>query len=82
MKSAHQGSDLKSQVINRITSSSDEAWTPGDFVDLGNRSTIDKTLQRLVNAGELRRIDRGLYDLPRKNSLTGQLTALTLRKGG
>ncbi|PLC48589.1 hypothetical protein CR159_17345 [Pollutimonas subterranea] len=75
MKSAPQGSDLKSQVINRITSSSDEVWTPGDFVDLGNRSTIDKTLQRLVNAGELRRIDRGLYDLPRKNALTGQLTA-------
>lgn len=42
MKSAPQGSNLKSQIINRITSSSDEVWTTGDFVGLGNRSTIDK----------------------------------------
>lgn len=75
MNSASPGSDLKSQVINRIKSNSAEVWTPADFVDLGNRSAIDKTLQRLANAGELRRIDRGLYDLPRKNALTGQLTA-------
>ena len=75
MNSASPGSDLKSQVINRIKSNSAEVWTPADFVDLGNRSAIDKTLQRLANAGELRRIDRGLYDLPRKNTLTGQITA-------
>lgn len=74
MKSTSHGPDLKSQVLNRITSNSDEVWTPGDFVDLGNRSAIDKTLQRLVNVGKLRRIDRGLYDLPRNNALTGQLT--------
>lgn len=74
MKSISHGPDLKSQVLKRITSNSDEVWTPGDFVDLGNRSSIDKTLQRLVNVGKLRRIDRGLYDLPRKNALTGQLT--------
>lgn len=75
MNSASPGSDLKSQVIHRIKSNSTEVWTPGDFVNLGNRSAIDKTLQRLANAGELRRIDRGLYDLPRKNALTGQITA-------
>ncbi len=74
MKNTPQISDLKSQIINRITSNSGEVWTPGDFVDLGNRSAIDKTLQRLVNGGELRRIERGLYDLPRKNVLTNQLT--------
>lgn len=31
---------------------------------------MDKALQRLVNAGQLRRIDRGLYDQPKVNSLT------------
>ena len=41
---------------------------------IGGRAAIDKTLQRLAAAGELRRIDRGLYDRPRKNSLTGQPT--------
>ncbi|MHC2317903.1 hypothetical protein ACVIHC_004949 [Bradyrhizobium diazoefficiens] len=46
--------------------------TPGDFADLGSRAAVDKTLQRLVAAGELRRIDRGLYDRPRKSNLTGK----------
>lgn len=47
-------------------------WTPGDFLDLARRDAVDKTLQRLVKGGDLRRIDRGLYDKPRFNSLTRQ----------
>jgi hypothetical protein len=35
---------------------------------------VDKTLQRLVPSGEIRRIDRGLYDRPRRNGLTGRTT--------
>lgn len=50
----------------------DRVWTPVDFVDLGSRVNVDKVLQRLVAAGALRRIDRGLYDTPRPNRLTGQ----------
>jgi hypothetical protein len=46
--------------------------TPVDFLDLGSRAAVDKVLQRLVAAGQLRRIDRGLYDTPRLNSLTKQ----------
>ncbi|MDQ2763537.1 MAG: DUF6088 family protein, partial [Pseudomonadota bacterium] len=42
------------------------------FLDLGSREAVDKTLQRLVKAGALRRIDRGLYDRPVFNSLTQQ----------
>ncbi|MGD0635945.1 MAG: DUF6088 family protein [Beijerinckiaceae bacterium] len=47
-------------------------WTPADFLDLGSRDAVDKTLQRLVAANELRRIDRGLYDRPALNKLTRQ----------
>lgn len=50
----------------------DRVWTPVDFLDLGSRASVDKVLQRLVAAGALRRIDRGLYDTPRANRLTGQ----------
>lgn len=49
-------------------------WTPPDFAQLGSRDVIDKTLQRLVASGTLRRIDRGLYDLPTVNRLTQQAT--------
>ena len=69
-----QDTDLRSRLLSRIASSPDEVWTPGDFVDLGNRAAVDKTLQRLATLGELRRIDRGLYDQPRKNKLTGRPT--------
>ena len=63
--------DLKSTVADRISRApTAHVWTPVDFLDLGNRDAIDKTLQRLVQAGQLRRIDRGLYDVPRINSLT------------
>ena len=66
--------DIQSRVLGRIQSKPDEVWTPGDFADLGGRAAVDKSLQRLAAAGELRRIDRGLYDKPRTNSLTGRAT--------
>ncbi len=69
-----QRTDLRSRLLGRVVSNPDEVWTPGDFADLGGRAAVDKTLQRLVTGGELRRIDRGLYDRPRKNELTGRPT--------
>ena len=51
-----------------------EVWVPTDFAQLGSRDAIDKTLQRMVHAGELRRIDRGLYDRPSLNNLTKRPT--------
>jgi hypothetical protein len=68
---ATRDADLRSRLLDRIASGPDEVWTPGDFADLGGRAAVDKTLQRLAVAGELRRIDRGLYDRPRRNALTG-----------
>jgi hypothetical protein len=47
---------------------------PATLPDLASRAVIDKTLQRLNAAGELRRIDRGLYDRPTTNNLTGRPT--------
>ena len=67
-----QDTSLRSRLLTRIAAGRDEVWVPGDFADLGNRPAIDKTLQRLVAAGELRRIDRGLYDQPHTNELTGR----------
>ena len=69
-----QDTGLRSRLLARIAANPDEVWVPGDFADLGNRSAIDKSLQRLVATGDLRRIDRGLYDRPRMNDLTGRLT--------
>ena len=69
-----QDTGLRSRLLARVAGNPDEVWVPGDFADLGKRSAIDKTLQRLVAAGDLRRIDRGLYDRPRINNVTGRPT--------
>lgn len=50
-------------------------WTPEDFADLGPRTAVDQALHRLVASGKLRRIARGLYDVPGANRLTGKPTS-------
>ena len=68
-------SDLKSIIAAQInTAGPGHVWVPTDFAQLGNRDAIDKTLQRMVQAGDLRRIDRGLYDKPTLNRLTKRNT--------
>ena len=69
-----------SDLSDRITKLIDAAgpghvWVPADFAPLGNRDVIDKTLQRMVTQGGLRRIDRGLYDRPAMNQLTKRTAA-------
>lgn len=64
---------LKSLILDRTgRGGSGTVWTPTDFLDLAGRDSIDKALQRLAKSGDLRRIDRGLYDRPQFNSLTRQ----------
>lgn len=68
-------SELRSNVVALIEAEeSGQVWVPTDFAHLGSRDAVDKTLQRMVQAGELRRIDRGLYDRPKFNSLTKRHT--------
>ncbi|TAL83753.1 MAG: hypothetical protein EPN62_09895 [Candidimonas sp.] len=67
--------DLKTQIMAHIDAAApDQVWVPSDFSQLGSRDAVDKALQRLVTASQLRRIDRGLYDRPKVNSLTKQAT--------
>jgi hypothetical protein len=68
-------SELKNKIFSLIsTAGSGHAWVPNDFAAFGSRNAIDKTLQRMVQSGDLRRIERGLYDRPNINSLTKRST--------
>lgn len=67
---------MKDQIRLRI-----EGLGPGrsfmakDFLDIANRGSIDVTLASLASAGKIRRIRRGLYDLPIVNpDLGGELS--------
>ena len=69
-------SSLKFIIAARINATGPgPVWVPTDFAQLGNRDAIDKTLQRMALSGDLRRIDRGLYDKPMINRLTKRPTA-------
>jgi len=43
-----------------------------DLLDLGTRPAVDQALSRLVQQGIIRRVRRGLYDLPRMGRLLKQ----------
>ncbi len=62
---------LKFKILGRIKARPTSVWTPVDFLDLAPRAAVDKTLQRLTGDKALARLDRGLYYLPRINTLTG-----------
>src|SRR3546814_11857678 len=49
-------------------------FTPKSFVDFGTRGSVDMALSRLVTAGDIRRIGRGLYDYPRQHDKLGALS--------
>ena len=73
---ARPRSTLTTKIANRMAGKAPHGvWTPADFHDLGKRDAIDKALQRLERSGNIRRIDRGLYDKLRVSSLTNRHTA-------
>ena len=47
-------------------------FSPRHFASFGSQDAIRKALSRLVAAGTIRRIRRGLYDLPRSHPIVGQ----------
>jgi len=46
--------------------------SPKDFENIGKPSSIRQAMARLVKAGKLRRIRRGLYERPRVHPIIGQ----------
>lgn len=48
-------------------------FSPADFLHMGSRAAVDKVLSRLVASGKVRRIARGLYDVPRTHAILGPL---------
>ena len=62
---------IADKIMKRISSHDEEDWvcTPKDFLDFGSREAVDQALSRLVKAGQLRRVSRGLYDKPRFSNI-------------
>jgi uncharacterized protein DUF6088 len=44
-------------------------FTPKDFLDVAERGMVDMTLKKLAYEGKVRRLARGLYDIPKQSKL-------------
>ena len=60
------------KIMHRVRARGRGKWvcTPKDFLDLGSRASVDQALSRLVKTGELSRVGRGFYFLPRVSRIT------------
>ncbi len=66
---------IDTQIFERIKRNTvGRVFNARDFLDLGSRHAVDQTLSRHSRAGRLRKIARGLYDLPRIDPQLGQLS--------
>ena len=74
MPRARSPDSLDTQLTRYVhRSRAGTVFTPATFANLGNSPAVNKALQRLVAAGKLRRLARGLYDKPRRDQLLGVL---------
>ena len=51
----------------------DTVFYAGQFLDLDTRTAVDQALSRMVRAGALRRLARGLYHRPRQHPTLGEI---------
>jgi hypothetical protein len=61
-------------MARALASGRGSVFTPSDFLDLAERSAVDQALSRLARNGKLRRLARGLYDLPKLHPRLGPLS--------
>jgi hypothetical protein len=63
---------MRDQIVARIKRlGPGKAFSAKDFLDIASRGTIDMALSGLTRDGDIRRIRRGLYDMPRTNPALG-----------
>jgi hypothetical protein len=67
---------MRDQIVARIERLGEgKAFSAKDFLDIASRGTIDMALTSLTRRGIIRRVRRGLYDMPNVNrALGGELS--------
>ena len=69
MKVAHP---IAGKILARLSARQGEAVPVRDFLDLGTRAAVAQALSRWVKKGRIRRVGRGLYELPRMGKLLNE----------
>ena len=64
------------KIRSRVLSSEGGAiFVPSDFSDLADANSVKKSLSRLAEVGTIRRIQRGVYELPVYNEFMQEMVA-------
>jgi len=63
---------ISEKILKRLKAKRGQPVPSQDFQHLGSGSAIRKALSRLVRQGAIRRVRRGLYELPRTGKLLNQ----------
>lgn len=65
---------VASQVLSELNQlGRGHVFTPGEFLHLGSRASVDKALSRLAREGRIQRLAQGLYVYPETNPLVGEV---------
>jgi hypothetical protein len=63
---------MRDQIFGRIERlGPGKAFSAKDFLDIASRGTVDMAFGSLMRDGKIRRIRRGLYDMPKINEALG-----------
>jgi hypothetical protein len=63
---------MRDQIVARIEKlGPGKAFSAKDFLDIASRGTVDMAFGSLMRDGKIRRIRRGLYDMPKVNEALG-----------
>jgi hypothetical protein len=63
---------MRDQIVARIEKlGAGKAFSAKDFLDIASRGTVDMAFGSLIQSGKIRRIRRGLYDMPKINEALG-----------
>jgi len=67
--------NLSEKILKRMRRKRGNAvFTRADFLDLGSTDAVGMGLMRLARSGKIRRLGRGLYDVPRTHPDLGALS--------
>lgn len=63
--------NLQNKIILKIQEEKISVFTIGDLLELGSYENLRKSLERMVKANMIRRLFRGVYDIPQYNETFG-----------
>ena len=65
---------LQEKIVLKVKELKLDAFTVNDIIDLGSYDNLRKTLERMTKNNIIRRLIRGVYDIPKLNTTFNMLT--------